>query len=123
MLEVYSTNIEVAADAAIPFNNIHISKGCSAIESAPSTIQLNRCGVYEVNVDATADTDTTIQLTKNGVLQPQAQSTGTTLGFTTYVQVPENNTNCCCTSPTTIQLINTEATTFTNVNCTVKKFC
>lgn len=124
MLEVYSTDVLVAADAPIPFNNVTVSKGCTAVESAPATIQLNKCGVYMVSVDASAETAATIELSKNGLLQPQAQSTGTTLGFITLVQVPTNNSNCCCSSPTVIQLMNTGAeATFTNVNVVVTKVC
>jgi hypothetical protein len=50
---------------------------------------------------------------KNGVLQPETRksilavtTTGTTIVIDTLVQVPENNTDCCCTSPTTIQFQN-----------------
>ena len=122
MLEVYSLNVEVPADSVIPFNNVSIKKGCAAVESAPSTIQLNKCGIYEVSVDASAAAEATIQLAKDGLLQPQAQSTGTSLSFTTYVQVPENNTCCPCSSPTLLQVFNTgAAATFTNVNVTVSK--
>lgn len=124
MLEVYSSNVAVGLDAAIPFNNVIIRKGCTAVESAPATIQLNKCGVYMVAVDGTAEAETTIELYKDGLTQPQAQSTGTTLGFTTLVQVPNNNSNCCCASPTVLQLMNTgAATTFPNINVVVTKIC
>ena len=125
MIEVYSTNIEVAANADVPFNNVVIRKGCTAVESAPATIQLNKCGVYEVSVDASALAATTIQLKRDGVLLPQAQSTGESLHFTTLIQVPTSNTTCCCTSPTTIQLetTGTAAATFINVNVCVNKLC
>ena len=77
-----------------------------------------------VSVDASAETAATIELSKNGLLQPQAQSTGTSLGFVTLVQVPTNNTYCCCSSPTVIQVMNTGAeATFTNVNVVVTKVC
>ena len=124
MLEVYSTDVLVAADAPIPFNNVAIRKGCTAVESAPATIQLNKCGVYMVSVDASAEVSTTIELSKDGLLQPQAQSTGTSLSFETLVQVPTSNSYCCCSSPTVIQVYNTGAeTTFTNVNVVVTKVC
>jgi len=38
MLQMYSDGINVAAGAAVPFNNIAYSKGTSAIHSAPATI-------------------------------------------------------------------------------------
>ena len=124
MLEVYSTDIEVAVNSAIPFNNVHIQKGCSAVASAPATIQLNKCGVYEISVDASASAETTIELSRDGILQPEAQSTGTSLSFTSLVQVPTSNTACCCSSPTQLQVFNTgAAVTLTNVNVVVTKIC
>ena len=124
MLEVFSTSVDVAVGAPIPFNNVSVRKGCTAVESAPATIQLNKCGVYMVSVDASAEASTTIELSKDGLFQPQAQSTGTSLSFETLVQVPSSNSYCCCSSPTVIQLYNTgAATTFTNVNVVVTKVC
>ena len=123
MLESYSLNIAVAANTAIPFNNDSVTKGCTATHSAPSTIELNKCGVYMVSFDGVAGASTTVQLYKDGVAQPQAQSTGTTLSFVTLVQVDHNNTNCCCTSPVTLRVINTTAATFTNANIVVTKIC
>ena len=77
-----------------------------------------------VSLDATASVSTTVQMAKDGVLQPQAQSTGTSLHFTTLVQVPRDNSNNCCASPTLIQMLNTGAeATFDNVNVVVTKVC
>lgn len=121
MLEAYSVNIAVPADTLIPFNSVAIEKGNTAILSSPTTVQLNRCGVYMVSFDGTTGTSTTVQLTKNGILQPQAQSTGTQPSFTTLVQVAENNTCCPCSAPTTIGIQNTTAGTFTNANIVVTK--
>ena len=121
MLEVYSTDIEVAADTAIPFQNVSLKKGCTAELSGTSTIELNKCGVYMVEVDASSEDAATIQLYKNGVAQPQAQSTGTSTAFNTLVQVPENNSCCPCASGVSLQVITDTATTFTNCNCTVTK--
>lgn len=123
MLEAYSLNIDVAADTAIPFNNVSIEKGCTAVLSSPATIQLNKCGVYAVSVDASTSASTTVQLYKDGVAQPQAQSTGITPSFYTLVQVDKNNTCCACTSPVTLQVLNTTAATFTNANVAVTKLC
>lgn len=121
MLEAYSENVTTAADSAIPFQNVSIKKGCTAELSGTSTVELNKCGVYMVSVDASAGTSTTIQLFKNGVAQPQAQSTGTSLCFVTLVQVPENNSCCPCTAPVSLQVISETATTFTDVNVVVTK--
>lgn len=119
MLQVYSTNLAVDANTVFPFNNVVVDKGCSEVLSAPATIQLNRRGVYLIEVDgfATPDaaTEVSVQLMVNGVAQPQAISsfvpaaiTDTrTFGFKTFVRVLENNCNCnCLTSPTTIQVMN-----------------
>ena len=135
MLEGYSTNIEVATDASIPFNNVTIEKGCTAKLNAPASISLNKSGVYMVAVDAagipTAAGIMSIQLSKDGVLQPQAQSsvTGATtdvdnISFTTLVQVKENNTCSCCTSPTIIRVVNTGVpATYNIANIVVTKVC
>ena len=121
MIEVFSTNIDVDAGAAIPFNNVSIKKGCTADLSGSSTISLNKCGVYMVAVDASASASTTIQMLEDGVAQPQAQSTGITPSFVTLVQVSENNCACPCASATDLQITSTAAVTFTNVNVTVTK--
>lgn len=123
MLEAYSTNILVTADTAVPFNNVSIEKGCTAKLASPTTIELNKCGVYMVSVDGSASTSTTVQLQKDNVLQPQAQSTGVTPSFITLVQVPTNNSCCACSSPVTLSVLNTTATTFTNINIVVTKVC
>lgn len=121
MLEAYSLNIDVAADTNIPFNSTSLIKGCTATHPSPDTINLNKCGVYMVSVDASTVAATTIQLYKNGIAQPQAQSTGTSTSFTTLVQVDHNNSCCACDSPTTIQVMNTTAATFTDANISVTK--
>ena len=123
MLEAYSTNITVGANANIPFNSTTIEKGCTVTKPSADTINLNKCGVYMVEVDASAAASTTIQLYKDGVAQAQAQSTGLNPSFTTLVQVAHNNCNCPCASPTTIQVKNTTAGTFTDANIVVTKIC
>ena len=125
MLEAYSLNITVPADSAIPFNNVTLEKGCTSILNGVSTIELNKCGVYMVECDTSATATTAIQLFKNGVAVPQAQSTDSSPAFTTLVQVPTNNSECCCASPTNIQIKNvgTASATFTNANVVVTKIC
>ena len=135
MLSMYSLNVDVAEGGSIPFNNIKIQKGTTAVHNAPATIQLNRSGVYMVSVDASitpaAAGDVSIQLAQNSSLVLGASSiatgtaaTTTTLSFTTLVQVRDNNTCACNTSPTTLQIINTgQAGTFPVVNVTVTKIC
>lgn len=135
MLEAYSTNVTVASDSSIPFNNVTIEKGCTAVLSAASSIQLNKAGIYMISVDAAGVPSEagimSIQLSKDGILQPQAQSavTGETtdtsnMSFVTLVQVKENNTCSCCTSPTVCRVVNTGvAATYNIVNIVVTKLC
>lgn len=125
MLQAYSLNVTVPANTSVPFNNVTLEKGCTATLQSVNTIQLNKCGVYCVNVDASAATASTIQLFKDGVALPQAQSTGTAPNFTCLVQVDKNNSCCPCSSPVTLQVMNptTDSETFTNVNVVVNKLC
>ena len=133
MLEVYSKNIIAAAGSPIALNNVALYKGTSSQLQGVSTIQLNKCGIYEITVSATATANAageiSIQLEKDDVLQPQAFA-GTTaadttsshsLGFTTLVQVTHNNNcNCVCSTPTNIEIINTGIeTTFNSITVTV----
>ena len=106
MLEVYSLNVSAESNSAFPLNNITIEKGKTVKLNGVGTIELNQCGVYMIAANGSAAAASTIQLTKNGVLQPQAQSTGTSPAFVTLVQVSKNNSNCCCSSPTIVQIIN-----------------
>ena len=135
MLEAYTNNITVATDATIPFANVSLQKGCTAKIESSGTIELNKSGIYMVSVDAagtpTEDGDISIQLYKDGIPQPQAQSiaTGTTtaasnLSFTTLVQVKENNTCSCCTSPTLVRVVNTGVPiAYSIANIVVTKVC
>ena len=135
MLQVYSSNLAVAANTVFPFNNVVLDKGCAEVLSAPATIQLNQRGIYLVEMDgyATPDaaTEVAVQLMVNGVAQPQAISlfvpatvTDTrTFGFKTFVRVLENNCNCnCLTSPTTLQFMNGDtALTDAHINVVITK--
>ena len=123
MLEVYGTNITVEADTAIAFNGTSLKKGCTAELESLNTIQLNKCGVYMVEFDASAAAANTIQLYKDGIAQPQAQATGTNPSFTTLVQVDRNNSDCCCSSPVNLQFLTTTAGTLTNANVCITKIC
>lgn len=119
MLQVYSDNLAVAANTVFPFNNVVMDKGCAEQLSAPATIQLNKQGVYLVEMDGYATpeaaTTVTVQLMVNGVAQPQAITSFTpasvtdtrAFGFKTFVRVLENNCQCnCLTAPTTLQFMN-----------------
>ena len=135
MLQVYSDNLTVAENTVFPFNNVVMDKGCGEALSAPATIQLNKQGIYLVEMDgfATPDTATevSIQLYVNGVAQPQAITsfvpaaiTDTrTFGFKTFVRVLQNNCNCnCLTAPTTLQFMNGDtALSEAHINVVVTK--
>lgn len=136
MLQAYSSNIDITANSAIPFNNVVIDKGCAENLSAPASIQLNQRGVYLVKVNgfgtgAAAGTET-IQLYVNGVSQPQGIDSFTTAAttisnfeFNTLVQVAQNNCNCnCYTNPTVLQVwAGDQALTAAHVNIIVTKLC
>ena len=122
MLEAYSTNVTVEALSPIPFNSTNVIKGCTATHPSADTFNLNKCGVYMVSLDASAEDATTVQLVKNGVIQPQAQGTGEAISFSTLVQVDSNNNPCCaCSSPVSLQITSDTATTFTNCNIVITK--
>lgn len=135
MLQVYSSNLTVDANAVFPFNNVVVDKGCGEALSAPATIQLNKAGIYLVEMDgfATPDaaTEVSVQLIVNGVAQPQAISTFVpaaitdtrAFGFKTFVRVMENNCPCnLLTSPTTLQFMNgTTALSDAHINVVITK--
>ena len=121
MLEAYSLNITAGANSTIPFNSTSLIKGCTVTHPSPDTFNLNKCGVYMVEVDVSASAATTIQLFKDGVAQPQAQSTGNSPSFTTLVQASHNNCDCPCASPTVLQIKNTVAGTLTDANIVITK--
>ena len=135
MLQCYSLKQAFTDGAAIPFESVAIQKGQTAVLSAPATIALNKKGIYEVLVDgvvavATTAESATIQLTKNGIPLDQAQSTVETavsapspFSFSTLVQVTEDNTCCCITSPTTLQVVYSGDDSTGSVNVVVTKIC
>ena len=123
MLQAYSINLTATANAPIRFNNVTTEKGCTTRLNSDATIQLNRKGVYMVSFNGVSSADTTVQLYKDGIAQPQAQSSGTTLGFLTLVQVDRDNCDCCCSSPVNLQIMNTDAVTFDDANVVVTKVC
>lgn len=135
MIQVYSSNIDVAAGATYPLNNVVIQKGCSAVLVGASTIQLNQRGIYAIHCDGFATpeaaTDVSVQMQVNGLARPDAISgftgvadTQDTFAFEALVQVSENNTNCCCTAPTTVQFVNGETGVLdAHINIVVTKIC
>lgn len=138
MIEYYSENAATAQNEAIAWNNTTIKKGCT-VENNGASIQFNKCGIYEVSVNATvvsadattsAPVDLTIELFKDGVAMPQAKQTETAvdttskhgINFTTLVQVAENNSCCPCASPTVCNVRNTGgAVTLVNASLIVTK--
>ena len=117
MLEAYSKDVTVNGGANIPLNNLAIVKGKSAELQGSASIALNACGIYRVTVNANVTPSSagvaSVQLAKNGALVDYAISQITaeassvyTLGFETLVQVSRSNTNCPCTAPTVISVVN-----------------
>ena len=135
MLQVYTLAQSLVDQQPVSFTNRVLIKGCTASLGAPATIDLNKTGVYVVSCNATltgGDTagDGTLQLYKNGVAQPFAKSSATlatgdlaSVGFETLVQVQENNTCCCITSPTSLQVIYDGVDATGDVNLVVTKLC
>jgi hypothetical protein len=136
MLEAYSLNQTILTNGIIPFNSVALLKGETVQLNGVSTIELNRCGVYEVVFNMTANATTAgnivVQMTKNGVIQPQATrtitgattATSANVPITTLVQVAKNNTDCCCSSPTIIQFVNAGVGVLANnINVAVTKLC
>lgn len=137
MTESYSTNVTVAAGALVPFNVTAIQKGCTSVLSGTSSFNLNKSGVYMITVNAYGATTETsgnigLQLYVNGNAvtnaEAQEQSTAATdvvsIAFTKLVQVPNNNTCACNTSPTVITVEGVGETALWNlVNIVITKVC
>ena len=93
MIEADAKNQSIPATTGIvPFTSVSLKKGQTVELNGVNSIQLNKCGVYEVIFNATALAGTagnvTIEMTKNGVTQPQATTTITGATTTTAVNVP-----------------------------------
>ena len=135
MIQAYSNNLTVPANTPVPFNNVKIRKGCTAVLSGASTFELNKRGVYYISVDAYGEAaeagDISLQLFRNGVSQPDAisQATGAvgeidTLHFSTFVQVEQDNTPCCCTGPVNLQIVTGDTDiTGMHINTVITKIC
>lgn len=136
MIEAYAKNQSIPATTGIvPFTGVSLKKGQTVELNGVNSIQLNKCGVYEVIFNATALAGTageiTIEMTKNGVTQSQATTTITgattttsvNVPITTLVQVKDNNSCCCCDAPTILQFINTGVAITADTNVVVTKIC
>lgn len=119
MIETYSNNITVSSNASVPLNTV-FRKGTTVTKNGDASIQLNKCGIYEISVNASGIATSgglmTLQLMVNGVALPNAfaslTATDTTsthsLAFTTKVQVPTSyNENCPCSESFIVTLMNT----------------
>ena len=136
MLQAYSSNITITAGSAIPFNNVFVDKGYAEKLTAPATIELEKRGVYMVEVNGfgtgSAVGDEIIQLYVNGIAQPQAQSQFTTatgdlsnFNFSSLIQVSGNNCNCNSYSSPTVLQVRAEGSDLTDgyANIIVTKLC
>lgn len=50
MIEAYSNNITVSSNYLVPFKTV-FKKNNSVVMSGDSTIQFNKCGIYDVSVN------------------------------------------------------------------------
>lgn len=133
MIETYSNNITVASNSAVQFNSV-FKKGNTVSKSGDATIQLNKCGIYEVSVSATGIAQAggimSLQLMSNGLALPNAfaaETAGDTtsthsLAFTTKIQVPYTANDCACTPSFTLTVMNTGVeTTYSLVDVLITK--
>lgn len=135
-LSAYTNSVQsVIAQGSVLFNNNDVLTGCSISHAAgSSTIQLNKAGLYLIEFNADASTTATsggtitLQLFKNGVIVPGAESTSTatsntavnTLSFSKVIQVL-NSCNCV-NNQTNITVVNTNsAISMSNANIVVVK--
>lgn len=140
MIEIYSKNITVGENELIPFNIVSLKKGATVTNSGSYELVFNQCGIYQLTLSAVAnplagaapaETSTTntisVNLIKDGVVIPQAQSEETSTGaaalsFSTLVQVNRNNNPCVCSTPVVCSIRNTGvAATFSNIDVVVTK--
>ena len=133
MLQVYTLAQTLVGQQPVSFTNRVLIKGCTASLGAPATIDLNKAGVYVVSCNATITGgatagDGSLQLYRNGVAQPFAKAEATlatddlvSVGFETLIQVQENNTRCCITSPTSLQVIYEGVDATGDINLVVTK--
>ena len=135
MIQAYSDGVTVAANGTYPLNNTVFLKGNTAVIAGAGGIALTKRGIYNVHVDGFATLaaagDYSIQLTRNGVLLPQAISTtalaaaGSANGaFDTLIVVEESDCPCNWTSAAvTIGILNpsTVEVTDAHINIIVSK--
>ena len=130
MLQLYSSGIDIAANAAVPFENTNLQTGCVAVQTAPANVSLTKPGIYEISVDGFATAGAaglvTMQLYADGIAVEQAVSSFTgaaaavgNFHFKTFVEVG----GCCCRGANTVlRLMNAGiAVTDAHVNLTVLK--
>ena len=125
MIEVYSLDKTVAANAAITWDDVWIEKGITSTLTAPASIDLNVAGVYCVSCSATSASSASIELFVDGNAVPATERTGFSPSFEHLVTVSRNNTSCCCSRPVTIQIRNSgaDSASFDAVNLVVTKLC
>ena len=133
MIEVYSDNVTVPTATAIPLENVGLKKGCSVVNTGTRTLQFNKPGIYRVDLDADATSETAtsgdiiVQLMLNGILKADAKSQETvasttashSLAFSTLVIVP-----CNCQTPliAVVQNVGVDAV-YNHINVVVTKVC
>ena len=112
MVSVNSTNIAVAADNAIPWQNGNFTS-CDRATSNGTTITLGKTGLYSIDFDGSittaADSTTELTLFINGIssnissIISTTAATPTSAGFNTVIKV--------CNVPTTLSVVTDTAIT------------
>lgn len=136
MLEVFSKNQTISSsNGIVSFTSQTLKKGCSVELTGTNTIQLKKCGVYEIIFEgeylASTAGNIVIQMSKNGTLQPQAIRTvvgastteSKSISISTIVQVKENDSYKCCDAPVTIQFMNLGVGVVGDSNLIITKIC
>ena len=133
MVQVFSNNVSVSTNEAVPFNTVVIDKG-NTVQLVGNTFQFNKAGIY--NMDITANVapaeagEVSLQLVQDGLALPYAvgQATGTVgntvnIKFSTLIRCPQNNTCCCTSAPTRVILNNIGENISGDFNVVVTKIC
>lgn len=134
MVQAYSENITVNSQSAVPFNTVVIEKG-TTVRQQGNTFLFEKAGIYCVVVNASvapsAQGEILIDLQKDNqtLKYAAAQTSGTAgdtsnLSFTTLVRCPQDNTPCCASAPTAIQVWNdSDVNLGGDFNIVVTKIC
>lgn len=126
MLQAYSTNLTVATKDLLTFQTVEAIGRTATASAGGNTIMLNAPGVYYIAFNASGTTTDVgtfgVQMLKDGVAEPQAQSSVSTIAegngavaFSTLISVQKS---CCCQNnrvAITFEYTGGDGTAITNV--------